>query len=71
MKIDVHTHFLAGHIARTLEKRSDFPYTRLVDGTDHPYGFWQRPIELVAQLGCSDDEREQIGHGNVERLFAA
>ena len=35
MKIDVHTHFLSGHIARTLEKRSDFPYTRLVDGTYH------------------------------------
>ena len=35
MKIDVHTHFLSEHIARTLEKRSDFPYTRLVDGTYH------------------------------------
>ena len=35
MKIDVHTHFLSKHIAQTLEKRSDFPYTRLVDGTYH------------------------------------
>lgn len=35
MKIDVHTHFLSDHMARTLEKRSDFPYSRLVDGTYH------------------------------------
>ncbi len=43
---------------------------QLVLGTDHPYGSWQRPIELVEKLACSDDEREQILHGNVERLFA-
>ncbi len=44
---------------------------QLVLGTDHPYGSWQRPIDLVEKLACSDDEREQILHGNVERLFTA
>jgi aminocarboxymuconate-semialdehyde decarboxylase len=33
MRIDVHTHFLSHTMARTLEKRSDFPYSRLVDGS--------------------------------------
>ncbi len=35
MKIDVHTHFLTEHMARTLERRSAFPYARFVDGTYH------------------------------------
>ncbi len=35
MKIDVHSHFLSPAMAKTLETRSSFPYTRLVDGTYH------------------------------------
>jgi len=35
MRIDVHTHFMSEQVARTLEKRSHFPYTRFVDGTYH------------------------------------
>jgi predicted TIM-barrel fold metal-dependent hydrolase len=35
MRIDVHSHFLSEKIAHTLEQRSHFPYTRLVDGTYH------------------------------------
>lgn len=35
MKIDVHTRFLSEHKARILEKRSEFPYSRFVDGTYH------------------------------------
>jgi len=35
MRIDVHTHFMSEQVARTLEKRSQFPYTRFVDGTYH------------------------------------
>lgn len=35
MRIDVHSHFMSQHIATALEKRSHFPYTRLVDGTWH------------------------------------
>jgi hypothetical protein len=33
MRIDVHTRFMSEQVARTLEKRSHFPYTRFVDGT--------------------------------------
>ncbi len=35
MRIDVHTHFLSEKVARVLEKRSHFPYSRFVDGTYH------------------------------------
>lgn len=35
MRIDVHTHFMSAQVARRLEKRSHFPYTRFVDGTYH------------------------------------
>ena len=44
---------------------------QLVLGTDYPYASWHRPLELVDKLTCSDDERELILHGNVERLFKA
>ena len=35
MKIDVHTHFMSEQMARHLEKRSHFPYTKFIDGTYH------------------------------------
>ena len=35
MRIDVHSHFMSQHIATALERRSNFPYSRLVDGTWH------------------------------------
>jgi len=35
MRIDVHNHFLSEKVARVLEKRSSFPYSRFVDGTYH------------------------------------
>jgi aminocarboxymuconate-semialdehyde decarboxylase len=42
---------------------------QLVLGTDHPYGSWRRPIEFMDQLACTESEREQILHGNAERVF--
>jgi predicted TIM-barrel fold metal-dependent hydrolase len=42
---------------------------QIVLGTDHPYGAWRRPIELLQQLDCPESEREQMLHGNAERLF--
>ena len=42
---------------------------QLLLGTDYPYGPWRIPVELAEKLSCSDDEREQILHGNAERLF--
>lgn len=42
---------------------------QLVLGTDHPYGPWQRPVELVRRLACSDIDRAKILHKNAERLF--
>ncbi len=33
MRIDVHSHFMSEKFARMLEKRSRFPYARLVDGS--------------------------------------
>ncbi|MGR8921964.1 MAG: amidohydrolase family protein [Gammaproteobacteria bacterium] len=44
---------------------------KLLLGTDYPYGPWRTPIELVERLECPADERDQILHGNAERLFAA
>ncbi|MBI3757093.1 MAG: amidohydrolase family protein [Deltaproteobacteria bacterium] len=41
----------------------------LVLGTDHPYGSWRQPIDLLQQLNCMESEREQMLHGNAERLF--
>lgn len=43
--------------------------SQLVLGTDHPYGSWRRPIQFLDQLTCTESEREQIRHGNAERLF--
>jgi predicted TIM-barrel fold metal-dependent hydrolase len=44
--------------------------SKLLFGTDHPYGQWARhTIDAMAQLACSDAEREQMYHGNAERLF--
>jgi len=38
-------------------------------GTDHPFGPYDVPAELVEQLNCSPSERELIYHGNAERLL--
>ena len=43
--------------------------SQLVLGTDHPYGSWRRPIQFLDELSCTDSEREQMLHGNAERLF--
>jgi len=43
--------------------------SQLVLGTDHPYGSWRRPIQFLDTLACTEEEREQIRHGNAERLF--
>jgi aminocarboxymuconate-semialdehyde decarboxylase len=42
---------------------------QLLFGTDHPYGSWRLPIQLLEELSCSAGEREQMLHGNAERLF--
>jgi predicted TIM-barrel fold metal-dependent hydrolase len=34
-----------------------------------PYGPWRRPIQLLDELGCTESEREQMRHGNAQRLF--
>jgi len=38
-------------------------------GTDHPFGRYDVPAELVEQLNCSPSERELIYHRNAERLL--
>jgi len=43
--------------------------SQLVLGTDHPYGSWRHPIQFLDELSCTDSEREQMLHGNAERLF--
>ena len=42
---------------------------QLLLGTDHPYGPWRRTVQLLDELGCTESEREQMRHGNAERLF--
>lgn len=42
---------------------------RLLYGTDHPFGPFNRVAGLVEQLDCSDADRELIYHGNAERLL--
>ena len=42
---------------------------QLVLGTDHPYGAWRLPIQLLEDAACSDSERQQIQHGTAQRLF--
>lgn len=44
---------------------------RLLLGTDYPYAAWKRPVELLEQASFSEEEREQIRHGNAKRLFLA
>lgn len=43
--------------------------SQLVLGTDHPYGPWRLPVQILEGLSCSESEREQMLHGNAERLF--
>jgi len=43
--------------------------SQLVFGTDHPHGPWHLPGQIVDDLACTASEREQILHGNAERLF--
>ena len=42
--------------------------SRMVYGTDHPFGQPHQVAELIDALECSTDERELIYHGNVEAL---
>jgi aminocarboxymuconate-semialdehyde decarboxylase len=42
---------------------------QLLLGTDHPYGSWRRPIQLLDELACTESEQAQMLHGNAERLF--
>ncbi len=59
MKIDVHSHFMSPQIARTLEKRSDFPYSRLVDGTYHFHCCKGLTLPMVPPLYDMDTK---VGH---------
>lgn len=43
--------------------------SQLLFGTDHPFARWDLPGELLEGLQCAEHEREQIFHGNAERLF--
>jgi len=42
--------------------------SRMVYGTDHPFGRPQRVAELIDALDCHGDERALIYHGNLEAL---
>ena len=42
---------------------------QLLLGTDHPFGPWHLPVQILEASTCSEQEREQIQHGNAERLF--
>jgi aminocarboxymuconate-semialdehyde decarboxylase len=43
--------------------------SQLLLGTDHPYGPWRLPVQILEESSCSENEREQILHGNAEGLF--
>jgi predicted TIM-barrel fold metal-dependent hydrolase len=43
---------------------------RLLFGTDHPFGAYQVPAELVDRLDCPSSHRDMIYHGNAERLLS-
>lgn len=43
--------------------------TQLLFGTDHPFGPWHLPGQILDDSSCSSDQREHILHGNAERLF--
>lgn len=43
--------------------------SRLLLGSDYPFAHWQRPVEVLEEASFSESEREQIRHGNAERLF--
>ena len=42
---------------------------QMLYGTDHPFGRYDAPAELLEQLNCSPSERELIYRGNAERLL--
>jgi predicted TIM-barrel fold metal-dependent hydrolase len=42
---------------------------QMLYGTDHPFGAYRVVADLVEQLNCSAEEREQIYHVNAERLL--
>ena len=42
---------------------------QMLYGTDHPFGRYDAPAELLEQLKCSASERELIYRGNAERLL--
>ena len=42
---------------------------QMLYGTDHPFGRYDAPAELLEQLNCSQSERELIYFGNAERLL--
>jgi aminocarboxymuconate-semialdehyde decarboxylase len=46
-----------------------FGAKQLLLGTDHPFGPWHLPVQILEASSCSAHEREQILHGNAERLF--
>ena len=41
----------------------------LLYGSDHPFGQYDVPAELIEQLNCSAPERELVYHGNAEHLL--
>ena len=43
--------------------------SRMIYGTDHPFGRPQQVAELIDALDCSGDERDLIYHGNLEALI--
>jgi predicted TIM-barrel fold metal-dependent hydrolase len=42
----------------------------LLFGTDHPFGAYQAPAELLDRLDCPSSHRDMIYHGNAERLLS-
>ena len=43
--------------------------SRILYGTDHAFGRYNAPAELVDQLTCPQSDRELIYHGNAKRLL--
>ena len=42
----------------------------LLFGTDHPFGAYQVPAELLDRLDCPSSHRDMIYHGNAERVLS-
>ena len=66
MRIDVHSHFMSAPIARALEQRSGYPYTRLVDGTYHFHCCKNLTVPMVPALHDVPTKIAQMDEAGID-----